>query len=83
MSNGWTPERRAKQSKAIHQWRPWERSTGPTSVEGKRRSAMRGYKGGTWRALRRLARLLREQQGRMEVGRMHAKLVPTARRTRR
>ena len=31
----WTPERRARQARAIRAWRPWERSTGPTSPEGK------------------------------------------------
>src|ERR1017187_1007026 len=29
MANGWTLERRLRQSAAIRQWRPWERSTGP------------------------------------------------------
>lgn len=31
----WTSERRARQSQAIRAWRPWEKSTGPTSLEGK------------------------------------------------
>ena len=35
MSNGWTPERRARQAKLIKTWRPWERSTGPTTEAGK------------------------------------------------
>ena len=61
MGNGWTPERRAQQSAAIRQWRPWERSTGPKTPEGKARSAMRGFKGGTREMLRELARILREQ----------------------
>ncbi len=33
--NGWTKERREKQSLLIHRWRPWEQSTGPRSEEGK------------------------------------------------
>lgn len=45
---------------AIRRWRPWEYSTGPRTPEGKRRSAMRGYKGGTRGLLRELGRLLRE-----------------------
>jgi len=45
----------------IHRWKPWEKSTGPKSEEGKRRSAMRGYKGGQREQLREVARLLREQ----------------------
>lgn len=34
-ATSWTPERRARQAEAIRAWRPWERSTGPTSPEGK------------------------------------------------
>jgi hypothetical protein len=36
-------------------------STGPKSPEGKARSAMRGFKGGTRESLRELARMLRDQ----------------------
>ena len=53
MSNGWTPERRKRQSEAIRQWKPWASSTGPRSAAGKRRSAMNRYRGGQrekWRA---------------------------------
>lgn len=39
MANGWTEERRAKQAAAIKQWRPWEKSTGPRTVEGKATSS--------------------------------------------
>ncbi len=38
-SSSWTPERRERQRQAIHCWRPWERSTGPRTKEGKARSA--------------------------------------------
>lgn len=58
---GWSAARRARQAKLIKRWKPWEKSTGPKSEEGKRRSAMRGFKGGTREMLRELARLLREQ----------------------
>ena len=60
MSNGWTPERRARQSALIRQWKPWEKSTGPRSVEGKRRTAGNGYKGGHWLALRLLSRAIND-----------------------
>ncbi|MDA9981960.1 hypothetical protein N9H39_04350, partial [Gammaproteobacteria bacterium] len=46
----------------IHRWRPWEKSTGPKTPEGKRRSAMRGYKGGHRKLARELSRALREQK---------------------
>ena len=55
--NGWTPERRARQSAAIQQWRPWEHSTGPKSDDGKARVSRNPYKGGTRAMLRELARL--------------------------
>lgn len=61
MSNGWTPEHRAAQAKRIRQWRPWEKSTGPKTIDGKRASAMRGFKGGVRQELRALARALRER----------------------
>ena len=35
MANGWTPERKAKQSELIRQWKPWDKSTGAKTVEGK------------------------------------------------
>ena len=54
----------------IRTWRPWEKSTGPRTVEGKATAARNGDKGGAWkierdhlRALRRqMAELLREQR---------------------
>jgi len=66
MANGWTPERRARAAEQIHRWRPWEKSTGPKTPEGKRRSAMRGYKGAVRPKLRGLARALREQEQMLE-----------------
>ena len=31
----WTPERRARQAERIRQTKPWEKSTGPRTIEGK------------------------------------------------
>lgn len=45
-SNGWTPERRARQAEAIRRWQPWARSTGPRTAEGKAVSARNADKGG-------------------------------------
>lgn len=56
-----TPEHRAKRAELIRLWKPWEKSTGPKSSEGKERSAMRGFKGEHRVMLRGLARLLTEQ----------------------
>ncbi len=41
--NGWTPERRAKQAKAIKDWQPWKQSTGPRTPEGKAAVAQNAY----------------------------------------
>lgn len=46
MANGWTPERRARQAALIHNWKPWARSTGPKTEEGKIASSMNANKHG-------------------------------------
>lgn len=56
-----TPEHRAMRAELIRRWKPWEKSTGPKSPEGKARSAVRGFKGGWRDQLRQVARALREQ----------------------
>jgi hypothetical protein len=66
MANGWTPERRARQAKLIKTWRPWERSTGPRSAEGKAKASRNAWKGGTRNLFRELGRVLRHQKE-MEV----------------
>ena len=43
---GWTPERRKKQSEAIRRWKPWSKSTGPKSLEGKAAVARNAWTGG-------------------------------------
>jgi DNA invertase Pin-like site-specific DNA recombinase len=43
--NGWTRERRKRQSELIRQFRPWERATGPRTPEGKARAAKNGSRG--------------------------------------
>jgi hypothetical protein len=47
--NGWTPERRKRQSGLIRQFRPWERATGPRTAEGKARAAKNGSRGASTR----------------------------------
>jgi hypothetical protein len=41
----WTPKRRARQGQLIRETKPWEKSTGPTSAEGKAVSSRNAYKG--------------------------------------
>ncbi|PXA87709.1 hypothetical protein DMC47_31400 [Nostoc sp. 3335mG] len=60
MANGWSPERRARQSEAIRRWKPWERSTGPQTVDGKARASRNADKGGKRSALRAELAHLRE-----------------------
>jgi hypothetical protein len=48
MNNGWTPERRKRQSEMIMQWKPWTKSTGFKSQEGKAVSKMNAYKHGLY-----------------------------------
>jgi hypothetical protein len=54
----WTPEERERQSALIRQWKPWERSTGPQTKQGKVAVASNAFKGGERRVMRKLARLL-------------------------
>src|SRR6266516_3609864 len=56
MANGWTPDRRARQRELIQRWKPWERSTGPKTAEGKARVARNAYKGSAARTRRRRCR---------------------------
>jgi hypothetical protein len=71
MASGWTPERRARQAALIHTWKPWQRSTGPRSAEGKARTARNGFKGGHRATLRALSRAVKEviREHRARLGR--------------
>lgn len=72
MGNGWTPERRARQAELIREWRPWEKSTGPRTAEGKARAARNPFKGGHRERLRKVVRelnaALRAQLASLEAG---------------
>ena len=41
-----TPEHRRLRSEMIRRWRPWEKSTGPRTSEGKARSSRNRWRGG-------------------------------------
>jgi hypothetical protein len=45
----------------IHQWKPWLKSTGAKTEEGKRKSAMNAYKGGIRPKQREINKQLNEQ----------------------
>lgn len=53
-----TPKHRRLQAERIRAWKPWERSTGPRTAEGKARAARNAWKGGNRALLRELARVL-------------------------
>jgi hypothetical protein len=61
--NGWRAERRKWQSELIRKWRPWEKSTGPRTLEGKAVSRNNALNGRTRSILRDLARVLRRLCG--------------------
>lgn len=44
--NGWTPARRARQAAKIREWKPWTRSTGPKTPEGKARVGQNNFRHG-------------------------------------
>ena len=60
--NGWTTERRQRQSQLIKQWQPWEHSTGARTAEGKAKVSRNAFKGGFRATLQCMASLLREQK---------------------
>jgi len=57
-----TPEHRKRRAELIRQWKPWEKSTGPKTEEGKATVSMNAWKGGERALLRELRRVLREQE---------------------
>ncbi len=57
----WTEERRKRQAEAIHRWRPWEHSTGPRTIEGKRRSSGNAFAGAVRPQMRLVSAALRSQ----------------------
>ena len=54
----WTPEERERQSRAIQKWKPWERSTGAKTKDGKNKAKMNalkhGFRSQAWKNLKRI-----------------------------
>ena len=61
-TNGWTEARRERQSELIQTWKPWTKSTGPRTAEGKAKSSQNACKGGIRPLFRMIEMLLRKQQ---------------------
>ena len=66
MGTAWTPERKQRQREAIQQWKPWEKSTGPRTPEGKAIVSRNAYRGAVWLRLRflnvRITALIKEMK---------------------
>ena len=62
----WTPEQRQRQRELIQRWKPWEKSTGAKTPEGKKKSSQNSFKTGKSLEVRELIKylngLLREQK---------------------
>lgn len=57
----WTDEARVKQAERIKTWKPWSKSTGPQTEEGKSVSSMNALKTGVYSAdLRELEAVFKE-----------------------
>jgi hypothetical protein len=59
-SKGWTPERRARQAELIRSWRPWERSTGAQTPEGKAKVSRNAWRGNHKKRIRTEQRMVNE-----------------------
>ncbi len=59
----WTPEKRAQKAKIINNNKPWLKSTGPKTIEGRQRASQNAYKHGfRSKDYGRICRLLRLQK---------------------
>jgi len=73
---GWTAARRAKQAQAIRRWKPWLKSPGPVTPEGKARVAKNALKPNSVR--RQIADMMTELRAVIR----QLKAIETARRSR-
>ena len=58
MATSWTPERKARQAELIRQWKPWAKSTGPRSDQGKEWVARNAWRGGRRQKLSELSKMV-------------------------
>lgn len=58
----WTEEERARQSELIQSWRPWDKSTGARTSEGKVASSKNAFKGGIGALLHEAKALLKQHE---------------------
>ena len=62
----WTEEQRQRQRELIQRWKPWTKSTGAKTPDGKKKSAQNAFKTGnsleTREMLKQLNKLLKAQK---------------------
>jgi hypothetical protein len=57
-----TPEHRRLRAELIRKWKPWEKSTGPKSAQGKAKVSRNSYQGRVRPTLRALSLAMRQQR---------------------
>ena len=62
----WTKEERARQSELIQNWKPWDKSTGARTPEGKAVSSRNAHKGGIRSICREMNTLFRDYKAMMK-----------------
>ena len=60
MANGWTLERKQRHAELIRSWKPWEKSTGPKTAEGKASASQNAFRGNQRQREREVLKALRE-----------------------
>ena len=63
----WTTEERLKQSQLIQNWKPWDKSTGAKTIEGKAISSRNAYKGGSRLLMRAVASVLKDHKEKLKM----------------
>jgi hypothetical protein len=77
-THGWSPERRARQAELIHRWKPWTKSTGPSTPGGKKIVAQNAHRF-TYRKALILVCWLNKQSNHLQAGRPFASRETVAR----
>jgi hypothetical protein len=77
-THGWSPERRARQAELIHRWKPWTKSTGPSTAGGKKIVGQNAHRF-TYRKALIFACWLGKQSNHFQAGRQFANRETVAR----
>lgn len=81
MANGWTDERRARQSVLIYRWKPWTKSTGAQTPKGKAISSRNAFRP-TMRKFWLFQCWLCKQANLLRAGRPYASIEEITRRAK-